>query len=101
MQRLRGDEPVSELAALRAMRAPAILDRTALLQFVARFQSGRVGEQELESLAELLEGEPIIYEEGHEGAIADVLFWLSSPEINGPITTTLIRECIARLGGAD
>ncbi len=61
-----------------------ILNRSALSQFIERYLSGELTESELQEIGDLLEM-TVEYEDGNEGVIAQVLFEVSSPEVNGQI----------------
>jgi len=55
-----------------------------------QFEGGVLTGEQLQEWADTLEmNDLVLYEEGAEGAIADLLFRLSTPEINDPITPTL------------
>lgn len=56
-----------------------------------RVVDGTISGQEIEAWAELLAGRPgIEYESGMESRLSAVLFQLSTPDINEPVT---IEEC--------
>jgi hypothetical protein len=62
---------------------------------------GVLSGERIQEWAEILEmNEHIDYEPGVEEAIADVLFRLSTPEINKPISQAVARELRAALSAA-
>ena len=61
-------------------------------------EEGRVSAEQLRDWADLLEmNEYVDYERGSEGMVADLLFRLSTPEINEPITPAVVRRLRASL----
>ena len=67
--------------------APVSLTRGHLRNSLARCIDGRISVRELEAWASLLEGRPgIDYEVGHEDQVSEVLFQLSTPDINGEVS---------------
>jgi hypothetical protein len=89
MLRLSGDESRQLVQELRARAAKAregniVLTREALARILERHASGELAAEELMQLANELEAnDEIDYEPNAEAIIADVLFELSTPEING------------------
>jgi len=62
------------------------------------FLAGRLDAHGLEAWAERREmAEDVEYAEPNRQAIADALFLLANPAINGPLTPALVREVRARL----
>jgi hypothetical protein len=56
------------------------------------FEERRLSAEQLQEWADLLEcNEHVDYEHGCEGTVADLLFRLSTPEINDPITPAVVR----------
>ena len=92
---------VSELAVGNASSFVTL--RVADLErAVRRFLEGQLSAHELSRWANLLEGNDLVeYDETANRLIADVLFQLASPEINGPITKQACEELLARLGCAE
>ena len=72
------------------------LSRSALSQFVARYLNGELTESELQEIGDLLEM-TVEYEDGNQGLIAQVLFEVSSPEVNGQINQQRATEWKAML----
>jgi hypothetical protein len=89
MLRLSGEESRHRVQELRATAAKGgegnvVLTREALARILERHASGELATEELTELASELEAnDEIDYEPDAEAAIADVLFELSTPEING------------------
>lgn len=70
-----------------------LLCRADVDQALKRYVDGGLTERQLHEWAELLEmNDNIDYEAGEEEAIADVLFRLSTPDINEPISENLARR---------
>ena len=66
---------------------PVALTRDHLRNSLARCIEGRISVRELETWASLLEGRPgIDYEVGHEDQVSEVLFQLSTSDINEEVT---------------
>lgn len=100
MQAISGHEELSELLAkLRASIAePWLLSSSALVHLLNRFLTGEITAEDVETLADALEmNEAVTYEQPHGQIIADVLFVLSNPEINGPLTQANVTTLIQRL----
>jgi hypothetical protein len=100
MLTLSGNESrlqVAELRAQAAMRRQGsiVLTREALVRVLERHMSGELTADELTELADELEAnDEIDYEPNAEAVIAEVLFELSAPAING--TPTIERSCVLR-----
>jgi hypothetical protein len=59
---------------------------------------GRISVRELETWASLLEGRPgIDYEVGHEDQVSEVLFQLSTPNINEEVTSAKCWRLMKKL----
>ena len=66
---------------------PVFLTRDHLRNGLLRCIDGRISVSELGAWADLLEGRPgIEYEVGHEDQISEILFQLSTPDINEEVT---------------
>jgi hypothetical protein len=86
-----------ELNDLIHSSVPIVVIRKTLHTVLSRFMSGDLNATDIYSWANQLEGrDEVQYETGFEGTIADIIFCLSSPEINGQLTNqmcfTLIKE---------
>jgi len=63
-----------------------------------QYEKGALSGEQLQEWADVLEmNEHVRYECGAEEAVADLLFRLSSPEINEPITPPAVRRLRASL----
>ncbi|HEX7076764.1 MAG TPA: hypothetical protein VF226_22215 [Hyphomicrobiaceae bacterium] len=70
---------------------PVVLTRNHLAHVLQCVVDGTISEQELEAWSELIEGRPgIEYESGMESRLSEILFQLSTPEINEPVT---VEKC--------
>jgi len=85
--------PTSELEQLAHMYpydyegTPVSLTRDHLKNVLTQCIEGRIPPRDLERWAGLIEGRPgIDYEAGHEEQLSEVLFQLSTPEINEVLT---------------
>ena len=68
--------------------APADLDRVLEL-----YENRSISAGQLREWAELMEMNDVLdYSSGSEGLVADVLFLLSTPEINGPVSADRVRR---------
>ncbi len=66
---------------------------------IKRFTSGSLSAEQLEEWAEILEmNDYVEYESGSEQIIADALFLLATPEVNGPITERTVENILRSLG---
>jgi hypothetical protein len=72
-----------------------------LEQAIRQYIAGQLSANDLALWAGLLEGNELVdYDEVANDSIADVLFQLSSPEINCEITPRSCEALLAKLGGA-
>jgi hypothetical protein len=100
MKTINGQEDLNELLAAVQTAAKEIwlLPASALVNLLSRFSKGEMTAEEMTGLADALEmNEAVIYEQSHKEHIADVLFILSNPEINGAITPLSVTTLICRL----
>lgn len=93
-----GDETLVDLRKHLAGRVDTdiALSRSALSQFVERYLNSELTEAELQEIGNLLEMS-VEYNERSEEVIAQVLFEISSPEVNGEITRERASEWKAML----
>ena len=64
------------------------------------YEEGQLSREQLQEWAEILEmSDQVEYEHDFEEAVAGLLFSLSSPEINEPITRATVRRMRATLRG--
>jgi len=83
---ISGTENVLELQSIRQSARHVILTKAALAQFVQRFLRNDLTDLELQEVGDLLEGEPVDYEDdSNDRVIAQILFEMSTPEANGQI----------------
>lgn len=93
-----GAENVLELQSIRQSARQVILTKAALAQFVERFLRNDLTNVELQEVGDLLEGEPVDYEDdSNERVIAQILFEMSTPEANGPIDRLAAERWIEML----
>jgi hypothetical protein len=104
MLTITGNERPNELATLRRQSGgdPSnphlLLTKQALARFLARYVAGELNSTDLVEVANQLEmRDEIDYESGAEAVIADVLFEVASPEINGDLARTRCGELVHRL----
>lgn len=75
-----------------------VLTREQMRKIMNMYLDDEISAEQLSEWAELVEGrDGIAYEDGHEQNIADVLFWISEPEINSKVTKNKIKEYIGYL----
>jgi hypothetical protein len=74
-----------------------LVSRRTVYNALSRFVAGRVDAPELVEWASLVElqNDEIAYEAGAEQFIADIIFRVATPEINGPIDRDLCRELLS------
>ena len=83
---ISGTENVLDLQSLRKSATHLVLRKAALAEFIERFLRNDLTELELQEVGDLLEGEPVDYEDDSTGrVIAQILVEMSTPEANGPI----------------
>jgi hypothetical protein len=74
------------------------LSSKALIDLLERIKIGEVDRELVVVISDLLEANDLIeVEQGKEGAVADVLFFLSNPEINGYPDSLEISRLISLL----
>ena len=93
MTSISGNETIVELRKHLAGRVDTdiALSRSALSQFVERYLNSELTESELQEIGDLLEMS-VEYEQGYEEGIAQVLFEMSSPEVNGEMNRERATE---------
>lgn len=95
---ISGAENVLELQSIRQSARHVILTKAALAQFVERFLRNDLTDLELQEVGDLLEGEPVDYEDdSNDRVIAQILFEMSTPEANGPIDRLAAERWIEML----
>ena len=83
-----GTESEQELRAKIASGDSYTLDARAVAHFVTRYAEDQLSATELEHIGDLLEGAEFVeyVGPGSDGIIAQVIFGMSTPETQGPIT---------------
>ena len=82
--------------------AASILSITHIEHVLSRFITGDVSAKEVEEWAEFLEGnEWITYEARFHDTVTTLLFYLSSPDINGELTTEMAKEMMRQFAADD
>lgn len=101
MRSITGNETVSELSALlKEIRVPGEigLSGAAVIQFIDRFLTGDLSVEQIVGIADLLEvNEAIEVGEADRLAVAEALFQLATPEINGQMTQRRAQDIRAML----
>lgn len=81
-----GHEILADVQSKRRSSRRVVLTRAALSRFVLRFLEKKLTAAELQEFGDELEGEPVEYDdESGDRVIAQVLFEMSAPEINGDV----------------
>ena len=85
---IAGTESEQELHAKINSGDSYTLDARAVAHFVTRYAEDQLSAAELERIGDLLEGAEFIeyVGPGSDGIIAQVIFGMSTPETQGPIT---------------
>ena len=98
MTKITGEERPNDVAELRRNSRHLLLERRALTRLIRRYESGDLTDTDLTEIANQLEArDDVDYEPGTERAIADVLFELAAPEINGDLNPARCAHLIRRL----
>ena len=87
--KITGLESSAELEALLDALTDGqamLLDRHGMKTFIGRFTAGQLPAIELEAIAELLEVNERVEFSGDGAVLAEVIFQLANPGINGAIT---------------
>ena len=97
---ISGSESEQELRAMIESEDPYTLDARALARFVTRYKDGELSEAEIEHIGDLLEGGEFIeyVGPGSDGIIAQVIFQMSTPQPNRPITKEAAERWLGLLG---
>jgi hypothetical protein len=87
-QAISGTESVQELRAMIEGGDSYRLDARAVAHFVTRYAEDQLNATELEHIGDLIEGAEFVeyVGPGSDGIIAQVIFGMSTPETQGPIT---------------
>lgn len=85
-EKITGDETRDELKMKCVELRRVSLGASALIRVIDRFLEGKLSATELQELGDLLESDYVDYEDSNgDGVIAQVLFEMSSPEVNADI----------------
>lgn len=96
MMELTGKETSDEIRDL-LFESEVLLTRKAMIQIIYDRCHETFDPEGIHAITDMLECEAFYYETGYESVIADVLFELSTPEINGAITKQKCLSLIERL----
>lgn len=90
----------TDLAGLGWDDNPVVtLTRRNIAAILHRFVAGDLDAETVEAWANLVEcREDIVFEPRHEEAVADGLYDLANPDVQGPLTE-ILPDLLARLGG--
>ena len=97
MNQLTGYETVEEILAIRATGRQAYLSASAMILILNAVAKRQLSTEATQQLVDVLECEYVVYEDAKSAVIAQSLFELSSPEINGQLTEERCAELIAAL----
>ena len=76
----------------------AVLDEGDIRRVLAQYATGVLSAPAVAAWAESIEcRDDVGYSDGDSGALAEVIFWLANPEINGPLDAALLRRVAVRL----
>jgi hypothetical protein len=90
---ITGDESLEQLRAKLLSSSTWQLQRTALVRFLDRFLQDGLTAAEVEEIGDLLESDRVDHDnERDDGLIAQVLFEMSSPEVNGTIDAAAAKR---------
>ena len=97
---ISGDESGKELGAKIDSGDSYSLDAGAVARFVSRYMADQLSAAELEQIGDLLEGGEFIeyVGPGSDGIIAQVIFGMSTPQTQGPITKEAAERWLRLLG---
>ena len=101
MKTLTGLEAASDIRIALLDHGSVVLNTSALRVMLEAFNLGRLDAKSVEQIADELERDSVVYETGKEVLIASILFDLSSPEINGKLTSERCTQILATLKNAN
>src|ERR1051326_209050 len=91
-------EELERLVLASSLENPVIVSRQTLRIALQRFLARELEVDDLVGWANLLEGYELIgYEPGFEKQIADVVFRISTPEINAPLNHESCQDLLSQL----
>ena len=92
-----GTETPTELHSLRDRYSRILLSLGALRLILERYRGGLISDIDLQGIAETFEmNEAVWSPEGEQAAINEVVFQLANPDINGPITGSIVADLLRR-----
>lgn len=97
---ISGTESALELQTKIGSGDSYTVDARAITRFVSRYMEDQLMAEELELIGDLLEGGEFIeyVGPGSDGIIAQVIFQMSTPDANGPITKEAAERWLRLLG---
>jgi hypothetical protein len=101
MKLLTGHEPFEEILAITATGEQVYLSASAMSLILDAIAKMQFSTEAIQRLGDALECESVDYEDAKSAVIAQSLFELSSPEINGLLTAERCVELIAALEAPD
>jgi hypothetical protein len=97
MRHLTGLESIAEIREAFRNNSFLMLSATALCTLLSKFVAGDVSTATIVELTGEFEHERVIYESGKEKLIAEILFEVSTPEINGELSANRSKELVEKL----
>ena len=97
MKRLAGHETVEEMLAIIATGDQVYLSASAMSMILNAVAKKQFSIETIQQLADALECESVDYEDAKSAVIAQALFELSTPEVNGLLSEERCAELIAAL----
>jgi hypothetical protein len=101
MKRLTGNEAFGEIFTTIESGEQVYLSASAMAIILNAVVKKEYATETIQKLADALECESVGYEDSKSAVIAESLFELSSPEINGVLTLERCMELIAALESPD
>ena len=97
---ISGNETVKELQAIIDSGDSYTLDARALTRVVSRYIEGQLSDQQVEQIGDLLEAAEFIeyVGPGSDGIMAQVVYEMSTPQTNAPITMDAAERWLRLLG---
>lgn len=97
MKHLTGLESIEEIREAFRNNCSLMLSATALRTLLSKFIAGEVSTATIVEITDEFEHERVDYEPGKQKLIAEVLFEISTPEINGRLSVNRSKELIEKL----
>ena len=97
---IAGTESATDLEAKINSGDSYTLDAAALTRFVSRYIADELSEADIERIGDLLEGAEFIeyVGPGSDGLMAQIVFQMSTPKPNAPITKETAERWLGLLG---